>query len=435
MKTIKPKKTLSKEERIKLKDRFIDYKNKDITLTDISEEFGLSLSGISRIFIKEFGDRYRIISKTKSSLNCQKITKEISVFIKEEYDNKKSCEEIKKSVFNYYNIIISSGAVRNSLLRNGIKLRNPREAIIINHRNKEPVNEIIKLYGDKLSIREISRKLNIGRLTIKKILKENNIKIRQSREALIFMNHIQEKEKFDLSQNEKAYLFGLVGGDLTPFKKSNYTLGLITHTTHKDFADLMLKSFEKYGIAGFKLNKRNEFRFQAYLDFESFSFLLDSKKSELPNWINNKNFYYYLAGFIDSDGSIFIKKCGKYFQFCIRFFGENLEILKEIKIRLEKLEYSVSIHKNHSEGDFSYYKGKMIKYNFDYYVIELQNKNKLIDLLNKLPIRHPEKIARKQQIFDIAKTKVYLWEDIANKVIELRKLIKESVKLRTNLKD
>lgn len=119
------------------------------------------------------------------------------------------------------------------------------------------------------------------------------------------------------------------------------------------------------------------------------------KKEEIPKWIDSNNFFDYLAGYIDSDGCITIKKTDKYFQFVIKFCGENLITLRDLKLRLEKLGYRMSIHKNHSQGDISYHLGKKLIYNEDYYVVETANKPQVLELLEIIPIRHSEKIAKR----------------------------------------
>ena len=54
--------------------------------------------------------------------------------------------------------------------------------------------EVIELYNENKPIRELSRKFNISRTSIKRILRNNNIKIRNSRNALILMGRIKIKK-------------------------------------------------------------------------------------------------------------------------------------------------------------------------------------------------------------------------------------------------
>ncbi len=292
-------------------------------------------------------------------------------------------------------------------------------------------SEIIKLYTNNAPIREISRKLKVNRSTVRRILEKNKIDIRNSRDSLISMGHIKEKKKFDLESKEKAYLFGLVMGDLTPVKKSNYTLKLITHTTHPLFRDLLFESFRNYGITNYKLTKNGEqYRFQSHICLESFNFLINSKENKIPNWINKENFFHFLAGYIDADGSIIIRKTREYFQFVVRLYSQKLKRLIIIKEILQNEGYFVSIHKNHSKGDTSIHNGKTFKYNIDYYVIEICRKNEVLKLLNILPIRHKEKIAKVNLIYQINKSGKLKYQDIKKPVKQLSALIKQTVILK-----
>ncbi|MBI2148764.1 LAGLIDADG family homing endonuclease [Candidatus Woesearchaeota archaeon] len=351
--------------------------------------------------------------------------------IKSLYINGLSTNEIKVHLFEKKDINISSVIIRRKLKKCGIKIRNNIEAIKLSKRKHLPTKEIINLYVNQgLSLRKIARLFLSNKATVHKILEENKIYVRNNRESNISIGYIKEKKKFALSLKEKAYLFGLVGGDLTPIRKSDYTLKLITHTTHPAFARLLKETFEKYGPFSNNLNKNNEFRCSAYLDLESFSFLLDSKKDEMPNWIDNKNLFDFLAGFIDSDGSIMIKKRDKNFGYYIRFYGENLNLLKEVKVSLEKSGYKSSMHKNHYKGEVRNYNRKEFRYNKDYYALEIYKKWQVLDILPRLPIRHEEKISKKDLIFSIEKRGLKSWLEIEEELINLKNKIKNEVNNR-----
>ncbi len=358
------------------------------------------------------------------------LSKELIKSIKKLYLAGYSSPEIKSIIMIKYNLPISSSYIRRILKRNNIKMRELKESIILHYRKKQPIRGIIKLYKQGRPVRELSRTFRIGRKTINKILEENNIRILGSRAALIRIGYIKEKKRFKITPKEKAYLFGLVMGDLTPVKKSNYTLKLITHTTHPAFVQLLKKSFAKYGPFSSIINKNNEFRCSIYLDLESFSFLLDSKKYKAQKLIIKNAFFDFLGGFIDSDGSIMVKKRGKSFGYYIRFYGENLELLKKLKSKLKKIGYSTSIHKNHSKGEISNHNGRKFKYNEDYYALEIYKKQEVVNLLKILPIRHKERILKKELIFNIEKRGLNSWLEIEEEVLSLRKSIKEDVKNR-----
>ena len=76
-----------------------------------------------------------------------------------------------------------------------------------------------------------------------------------------------------------------------------------------------------------------------------------------------------------------------------------------------------------------------IAYNRDYYTLETYRKDDTLELLGRMPIRHTEKIARKNLIYSLARRDVVHWNKIEKEVKELRFLIKQTVLTRTNLLD
>lgn len=356
-----------------------------------------------------------------------KVTKEIEKKIVQFYLDGFSSTEIKNKILEKYRVSLTSETIRKWIRRNGVSIRGNRAAVILFYRNKQPIKKVLAEYSAGRPIREISRNTGLGRLTVKKILLENGFKVRNSRNAQLIMGFYEEKEKFSLGLSTKAYLFGLVMGDLTPVQKTNFTLQLITHTTHLEFVKLLHDVFSPYGPTSDGLRKQGDVRFSAYLDLESFDFLLSAKDEVLVPWISDINFFHFLGGFVDSDGSIYVKKAGKYFQFVIRFFGQGLEILKEIKKRLERIGYRANLSMTHAKGTVSWCKGVKFVYNKDYYTLEISQKQAVIDLIGKIPFRHPEKKLRAQQILKIYNSKVFLWNDISADVIALRTKLRKSV--------
>lgn len=70
--------------------------------------------------------------------------------------------------------------------------------------------------------------------------------------------------------------------------------------------------------------------------------------------------------------------------------------MNEIKKRLEEEGYTLSLSKTHSKGRVRYHKGVEIRYNKDYYTLELSCKGEVLDLLEKLKLRHLEKNREKK---------------------------------------
>ncbi len=285
---------------------------------------------------------------------------------------------------------------------------------------------IVDEYSRIKSIRAISRKFSVSRTFVRKTLIKSGFSIMDSRSAQLAIGYITKKKKVILPSKEKAYLYGLVMGDLTPVRKSNYTLKLITHSTHKYFIELLSETFKNYGVTAYKETKHKSYRFTTYIDLESFYFLLNCKSEIIPEWITSENFFDFLAGFIDSDGSVMLKKAGNHISYNIRFFGQNLHLLNEIKDKLKDFNFDSSVYLTHKKGHASYLNGIMFRYNKNYYTLETR-KNETIELLNKIPIRHPEKIMKRELIFKIYKQKINQWSKIEEEVYKIRKLIKEFI--------
>ncbi len=355
------------------------------------------------------------------------ITNELVKIACEYYKAGNSLKETAELLDKNHNFKIHLNTLGYHLKKSGLKLRSDLEGVILRKRKHISTPKLLEDYESINSIRELSRTFRFGRGTIKKILKENGIVIKDSRSALIAIGYIKEKNKFVLSPQEKAYLYGLVLGDLTPVRKSNYTLKLITHSTHKTFMDLLQRTFEKYGPTNYKETKNQSmFRFQSHVDLHSFSFLLDSKQESIPEWINNENFFYFLAGFLDSDGSVTLKRMGNHIFYNIRFFGQNLALLNEIKDRLKEFGFYSSIYLTHKKGYARYHNKIMFRYNKDYYTLETR-KSHTIELLKNIPIRHPEKIMKRDLIFKINNKNISRWSEVEEEVDKVRRLINESI--------
>ena len=68
---------------------------------------------------------------------------------------------------------------------------------------------------------------------------ENGVNVLSSAEAIQLLSLKHPKTPFNANEDEKAYMLGLVEGDLHARKKSEYVLRLTTGTTHKSFVELV----------------------------------------------------------------------------------------------------------------------------------------------------------------------------------------------------
>lgn len=291
--------------------------------------------------------------------------------------------------------------------------------------NTEFKSEILSGYDKTKSIRAVSSQTGLSRNKVRKFLIDGGIRILTNNESLIIANRKNFRRSFDGNSHDKAYLYGFVLGDVHVFKKSKFTLRAITHSTRRCFADLFVKEFSTYGKVNCKFTKNKEWRLFVDLDYESFKFLEQRNDDCLPKWINRENFSSFFAGLVDSDGSVLIRKAGKYFQYVVKVFGQNIGTLGQIKQHLVKMGFSPCLNKVFNAGYQRIWKGRILRYNKDYYALEIYRKDDTLKLLNNLSLRHKEKVVRKKQLLEIYNTKLTKWNDIKEAVMQLRKQIEE----------
>ncbi len=358
-----------------------------------------------------------------------KPTKELIAIACELYKQGNSVRQVAELMDQIYRLKFHQNTWRHHLSKVGMLFRDYKQA----RRMHIDVLRLLEAYKETPFVRVLHKRTGIGRLTIKKILRENGLKIMENKRATQLINLRHDKLPFNGTDQEKAYVYGFVVGDVHVYRKSEFTLCAITHSTHNSFVELFNGLFKKYGNVMIKFKeKRNEWMLSAHLDYESFKFLEDRTKNKLPDWINDDNFIYFLSGLIDSDGSIQIRKSGKYFQYVIRLFGEDKELLEEIKTRLEKLGYTPSFYRNFKAGREHVWNGKIFRYNRDYYVLEMYKKEDSLRLMKSLHLQHKEKIRRKEFSLEVSKRNVFHWDEIKEELLALRSQIKEEALARAN---
>ena len=295
-------------------------------------------------------------------------------------------------------------------LKKKIKLRSISETLKIQSRKNFPINEIIRLYiEEKFSIKMLSEIFSISQNTIRKILLENNVILKDWGEINHLFRTTFTKPKVSLTENEKAYITGLVVGDFAVYQKSKYTLRITTASTISEFISMNREIFEKYGHVMQTFDKyNNSEKVTVDLDFESFKFLFDAKKNcrFLEN-TNEEQFFYFLAGFIDAEGSISIyrRKLRNCIEFSIQVYNTDLYILKIIKSKLEEFGFNPLLVKIRGKGK-TYYKGKLFVHNYDEYRVSLGRKFEIQKLLKLIQLKHTGKMANKEMILYLLENKV-----------------------------
>ncbi len=366
----------------------------------------------------------------------KKLNEQIVEYVKELYQKGNSTNDIVKIAYDDYKINVSSSTIQKWLKINGALMRNKKEAIRLSKRKHLPINEIVQLYTkNRVSLTKLSKMYKSHKTTLHKILAENNVRIRTS-EEVIMSNRKFERHSFGNNDNEKAYLIGFTEGDITAFRKSKYTIGLRTHSTHKSFAELVKNCFcacgnVKVGPAKNKTFGGYMWRITVYLD-NSFDFLLPAERKELIREILSTDksgvFMHFLAGLIDSDGSLIVRKVYDNFQFLIRIFGEDTELIKGVENRLKSLGFKPHLDLSFKKGHIRKYGNTALRYNHDYFTLELSNKKDVTKLLENLPIRHSEKTPKKDLIIQITTSKLNGWDDIKSGLDTLKENNEENVR-------
>ncbi len=220
------------------------------------------------------------------------------------------------------------------------------------------------------------------------------------------------RRSFNGSEENRCYLKGFSEGDLDVRAPSTNALMVSSTTTHPAFASCFRELFQEYGpvyeypvydrVAGYK------WKAAARLD-NSFSFLLPSQRRNYPAYSAAPTlFYSWLAGIVDSDGSIVVERSGAYVKLVLLISNQNQSLISHIKNELLDGGY-------HPTGPYLQAKGSAvtqswkIRYSRDLWQLLLQRADEVRDVLKLLPLRHSEKILRREMALSIPPAAK--WED------------------------
>jgi len=272
-----------------------------------------------------------------------------------------------------------------------------------------------ELYLQKrMSTNKIAEIFGVDGFTISRWLKRHGIP-RRSRTEYGVVKY--SKKAFSGNLIEKSYLMGLRYGDVNA-RTEGRQIRVSTTSTHPALLTLFEKVFSNYTVVNTYPHKDGRGRFGwcvSCLLHLSFDFLLQ-KDSAVPHWIlqNERFFLSFLAGFFDSEGSIIICRADpNYVGYRLRIPNVNVTALREIKETLSKLKLCPKLY-------LAYRSGRCWK-------VEINRKNDVFKLLSSLPIKHSEKIMRRQLAFQLKDT-VKFWEEAKPKILTLRCKIKEEVR-------
>lgn len=293
---------------------------------------------------------------------------------------------------------------------------------VCSNKVKIPKEVLKELYWDKnLSSTEIGEKFGINGRTVRKKLEKFRIPRKTVSEALTK----KFKKDFSGDLTEKAYFLGLRAGDFHA-KRIRKCVRIQTTTTHKAQIELLKDAFEKYSEIRTYLskNKKRADEWFIYADlYPSFEFLLD-KPEKIPVWIldNEEYFYSFLAAYMDCEGMWRIFKSHENsVRFIFRISTGDLNILQDIKKKLESLNLHPRFYLRNKRGDAAPYGN----FNFDIHELVLYPKLEVLFLINKLISfsKHSEKIRKMSLILNSTN----LWEEMEPKWNKLIKEIKKEI--------
>ncbi len=303
---------------------------------------------------------------------------------------------------------VSAGLIRKNMVSWNIKRRASRKREL----KKPNKKEIERLYlNNNLGIEGIRKSLDVGLTTFYRWLKEENIK--PSRRFKY------QKLNFSGDPKEKAYILGLVNGDIHARKHYRQILAELT-TTHPTMMDLFFSVFEKYGTPKkySKYNKitgRYEWKVYVLLN-NSFEFMLTKDLD-----MDNEYFYNFLAGFFDCEGCLYVYNNHSYVGLRLLVYNCNKKLLEIIKRRLGKDRFDAKLNQFFKQGQKTtnnYYRGK------DLWAVTLDTNKEVLSLMNRIPIKHKEKIDK----LKIANSSINKrWSEISNQVVNLKSSIKQEV--------
>lgn len=289
----------------------------------------------------------------------------------------------------------TSCCIRDKFRKFKIPIRSISEAIMIDRGINISKNELRKLYlQDKLSTLKIAKVHRCCDEAIRWRLHKFDIPVRSKFEA----NRIYLTNDFNGSLGEKSYLIGFRIGDLWVglIRENSQTIVVRCSSTKKEQINLISNLFSSYGHI--KINKRDRrgaLKIRCHLNM-TFDFLLN-KRDKIPEWIydNDKYFMAFLAGYIDAEGYMGIRKDNTA-ELQIASYDKNIlhQIYRKLNnLNIKCLTPKLSRKKGYNKDNFGVRNGDM-------WVIGVFRKSSLLRLLNFMGsyLKHPKNLRAMQMI-------------------------------------
>lgn len=242
--------------------------------------------------------------------------------------------------FNFNQLVekyhITKYKIKKILLENNIHIRIGRERVPF---SEKQVKDIINMYQNHYGINEITKKYNVDYTTIKKVLKENNIKDTQWKKI---NKNLKEDFFEEIKTEEQAYLLGLFYTD--GFIKNNGTIGIFLQESDLELIEKIKEILKIDGKIQFDKRTNKE----CYgIEFSSFKMKKDLEKFNivpnktylikgLPNNIPENLKRHFFRGLFDGDGIFYYKDNDSSIGFCSYFKETVIDFQKYIDLIINK---------------------------------------------------------------------------------------------------
>lgn len=158
---------------------------------------------------------------------------------------------------------------------------------------------------------------------------------------------------------------------------------------------------------------------------DSFSFMLPEIRRDRPRYLEDPEaFLAWLAGLVDSDGTIGIVRSGKYLRVNLVIANQDMELLQHLKRELSEAGF-------HPTGPYvSAKKGyvtptRKIRHREDMMSLQLQRASEVGAILPSLPLMHEEKMRRRELVLSFSASE--RWVEVEQLVEAFRRDIKDAV--------
>lgn len=235
----------------------------------------------------------------------------------------------------------------------------------------------------------------VSPVTVLHHLRRRGVKLRDRVEAQIKAVQKFEKRPFSGDEHERAYITGLAVGDFATTRHGR-AVRVRLGTTHPAMARLFRSLFEGHGPIYEYPRENTVTGFEWSLDCDldaSFSFLLNLKETARSVLPDERLFPDFLAGFFDAEGSIYYHRKGTGGAFELSLSNLNVELLREISIKLELLGAFSKLYRARVDAKKAQERG-VANSGEAIWILRIWRNEAVNRVLGLLPLRHPEKVAK-----------------------------------------